>query len=133
MSIVSTIDDKNRVTIHTATGNLTYEELVQTLESFYRNDRAPENVLWDGRNASLVNLTKDQLKQLGAYTRKFKQQGMTVKGGKRAIVAPANVDYGLARMIGAFKDLMAEDIKFEVRTFRSYDDAMAWLKEGNNT
>jgi hypothetical protein len=133
MSIVSNIDDKNRITIHTATGNLTFEELVQTLESFYRNDSAPENVLWDGRNASLVNLTQDQLKQLGAYTRKFKEQGMTVKGGKRAIVAPANVDYGLARMIGSFKDLMAKDIKFEVRTFRSYDDALEWLKNSGNT
>ena len=131
MPIVSNIDHKNQITIHTASGNLTYEELVQTLESFYRNDDAPENVLWDGRKASLVNLTQEELKQLGAYTKKFQEQGLIVKGGRRALVAPANVDFGLARMIGSFKDLMAEDIKFEIRTFRSYDDAMAWLKGGS--
>lgn len=130
MPIVSTIDKKNGITIHTASGNLTYDELVRTLESFYRNENAPENVLWDGRNASLVNLSQEELKLLGAYTKRFKDQGIAVKGGRRALVAPASVDYGLARMIGAFKDLLAEDIKFEVRTFRSYEEAMSWLKDG---
>ncbi|MEX1138151.1 MAG: hypothetical protein WEF53_02245 [Bacteroidota bacterium] len=133
MPIVSTIDKRNRITIHTASGNLTCEELVHTLEAFYRNEDAPENVLWDGRNASLVNLSQEELKQLGTYTKKFKEQGLTVKGGRRALVAPANVDFGLARMIGSFKDLLAEDIKFEVQTFRSYEDAMTWLQSGRES
>lgn len=127
MPVTSTIDRENGITIHTATGNLTFGELAQALESFYRNDDAPENVLWDGRNASLVNLNQDELKRLGAYTKKFKEEGMNVKGGKRAIVAPATVDYGLARMIESFKGLLAQEIKFDVRTFRSYDEAMTWL------
>ncbi|MEX2115896.1 MAG: VOC family protein [Bacteroidota bacterium] len=78
MPIVSTIDQKNQITIHTASGNLTYDELVQTLEAFYRNEHAPESVLWDGRNASLINLTHDQLKKLAVYTKKFHEQGLTV-------------------------------------------------------
>lgn len=62
MPIHTTIDKERNITVHTAMGNLTYEELVQTLELFYRNTGAPENVLWDGRQASLVNLTAAQLK-----------------------------------------------------------------------
>lgn len=50
-----------------------------------------------------------------------------MKGGRRALLAPAAVDYGLARMIGSFKDLLAEDIKFEVRIFRTYQEAIDWL------
>jgi hypothetical protein len=127
MPIVTTIDRERNITVQTASGNLTYEELVQTLESFYRNRDAPENVLWDGRQASLTGLSAAQLKQLGVYTKKFQQEGISVKGGKRAHLAPASVDYGLARMIGSFKDLLAEDIKFEVRTFRTYQEAIDWL------
>jgi len=127
MPIVTSIDRQLGITIHSASGNLTYEEVVQTLESFYTDPNAPGNVLWDGREASLVNLNQDQLKELGSYTRKFQNQGIAVKGGKRALLAPKNVDYGLARMIGSFKDLLAEDIEFEVRTFRTYEEAMAWL------
>lgn len=127
MPIITTIDRERNITVHTATGNLTYEELVGTLESFYRNSDAPENVLWDGRGASLVNLTPEQLKKLGAYTKKFRDEGLEVKGGRRALLAPASVDYGLARMIGSFKDLLAQDIKFDVRTFRTYEEALEWL------
>ncbi|MEP0821433.1 MAG: hypothetical protein HRF44_01160 [Ignavibacterium sp.] len=127
MPIHTTIDKERNITVHTATGNLTYEELVQTLESFYRNTDAPENVLWDGRQASLVNLTAGQLQQLATYTKKIQREGLAVKGGRRALLAPASVDYGLARMIGSFKDLLAEDIKFEVRTFRTYQEAIDWL------
>lgn len=128
MPITTTIDTERNITIHTASGNLTYDELTQTLEFFYRNTDAPENVLWDGRQASLVGLTAAQLKQLALYTKKFRREGISVKGGRRALLVAASVDYGLARMIGAFKDL-ADDIKFEIRTFRTYKEALDWLME----
>lgn len=52
---------------------------------------------------------------------------MEVKGGRRALLAPTSVNFGLARMISSFKDLLAQDIKFDVRTFRTYEEALEWL------
>src|SRR5262245_22008286 len=43
---------------------------------------------------------------------------------RTAIVAPADVSYGLARMYEAYQEPTAG----ELRVFRSLDDALAWLR-----
>lgn len=127
MPIQTTVDKERNLTVHTLTGVVTYDEIVKTLESFYRGKGQPENVLWDGRGASISNLSHEQLKELAVFTKKFKKLGIPVKGGKRALVARSDVDFGLARVINSLKDALAGDLPFEVRTFRTVEEAIEWL------
>lgn len=129
MPIETRVEKEKNLTIHTATGALTFSEIVKTLEAFYRSEGFTENVLWDGRRATLKDLSHEQLNDLPIYSRKFKQLGIPIKSGKRALVVSSSVDFGLARIINSFKDTMGADIPLEVRTFRTIEEALRWLTE----
>jgi hypothetical protein len=51
-------------------------------------------------------------------------------GGKTAIVAPADITFGLIRMYEFVTDV--QDLAFETRTFRSATEADEWLLNTEN-
>ena len=133
MPITTSVDAERNLTIHTMSGRLTFKEITQTLDTFYRKEHYPQFVLWDGRDATIVDLSQDEIRQLAVYSKRFKDLGYAIPNGKRALLAPTSVDYGLARMIGSLKDILASDVPFEVRTFRDHDEAVAWLTDGKTS
>lgn len=129
MPIKTRVEKEKNLTIHTATGSLSFSEIVKTLEGFYKSEHYTDNVLWDGRGATIAELSHEQLQELAVYSRKFRHQGIPLKVGKRALVVSSNIDFGLARIINSFKDTLGEDIPFEVRTFRTIEEGMKWLAD----
>jgi hypothetical protein len=54
-----------------------------------------------------------------------KEIAKATKGGKRAIVAPTDLQFGIARMYETFTEVYKHSVPHKV--FRSKDEAMEWL------
>jgi hypothetical protein len=85
------------------------------------------NALWDVRQAKLTNLKSSDMESItaliGQYTHRFEER----KGGKSAVVASSDLQYGLSRVLGAFYEI--EDFPIQLQTFRQIDEAMKWLDQ----
>jgi len=93
------------------------------MKHFYEGTIAPptKRVLWDLSNASVASITADHVSQI-AYLSLENEDVM--KGGKTAVVASKDIDFGLARSFeaqtaGEQRDLMV---------FRTYKEAAEWLE-----
>jgi len=129
MPIKTIIDRKYDITIHIASGDLAFAEIVNALKSFYERPDLPENVIWDGRNATLKNLDLKELEQIAVFPLRYRDRKEGIKAGKRALVAPKDLDFGLSRIIDNFKEDQGENLPFELEIFRSYDEALKWILE----
>ena len=72
--------------------------------------------LWDLREVTEISVTPDTVRQL-ASARSFKP------GARRAVVAPNDLAFGLARMF----QLLHDEAPEEFRVFRSVKGARSWL------
>ena len=110
---------KAGLTVFTATGPVSVEDVVDAITSFYENGKTLDS-LWDLRDAQLKDFPTDGARKISQVASQYKQERA---GGKTAIVAPRDVDYGISRMHQAY---MA-DFPWEFEVFRSIDDACGWL------
>jgi len=78
--------------------------------------------LWDFTSASYPNISIEDLREFSFIARKY---GSSKQGGKTAIVAPKDLEYGLSRMFKTMTEIV--EVPFEVHVFRSLDEAMLWL------
>jgi hypothetical protein len=129
MSISTEIDKSRKLTVYTVTGQVSLDELLNSLEGFYESPEVTLNVLWDGRNAKLKPLSLVDITKIASYRGRHKDHRENRRGGKTAIVAPEHVDSGVFSMAEMFKKTMAAKLSYEVRAFRSIDDAVTWLGE----
>lgn len=51
------------------------------------------------------------------------------RGGKTAITAPGNLEYGMARMYEILADAYAHPVT--IRAFRTREEALQWLREAS--
>jgi hypothetical protein len=79
-------------------------------------------VLWDVRDATIVQLSTEDLIELARFSRKLQ----TVRGtGKAAILVSGEVDFGVARMFQAYADALP----WETMVSRDLKEVMEWLGE----
>jgi len=127
MPITSQVDKTKKLIIYTLTGELTLDEIQSTIKSFWEAHELTLNALWDARSAKLTNLKSSDMESLtaliGQYRHRFKER----KGGKSAIVASSDLQYGLSRIVGAFYTI--ENFPTQLQTFRQIDEAMEWLDQ----
>lgn len=119
MSASYRIDSSQRMIFSSATGVLTDDDLL-THQDRVTNDPGFDptfSQLWDFRHVSDVEVTNATLQEL-AGARSFRA------GAKRAVVAPKDVLYGMARMFQMLHGEAPEDL----RVFRSIDEARNWLR-----
>ena len=57
MPISTEIDKSRKLTVYTVTGQVSLDEILNSLEGFYESPEVTLNVLWDGRNAKLKPLS----------------------------------------------------------------------------
>ncbi len=129
MPIKTVLDTDKDVTIHIASGDLTFDEIAKAITLFYENPKMPEKVIWDGRHASLKNFTSSELEKIATYPLRFNTEKTKIKGGMRAIVAPRDLDYGLSRVIQMFTGIAGEELPYEIKVFRSMEEATKWIDE----
>ena len=119
--IETVVDEHNDLTIHKCIGEIGTEEYKKAILSFYKGSPT-KNVVWDFSNTSLAETTTEGIKQLSLMVQKL---GTARKNGKSAVVAPGDLEYGMARMFQLLTD--NGQIPFMIRVFRSFDAAKQWL------
>jgi len=123
MSITSKIHKSRQLITIIATGKIPSNEIVDTVESFYKNQRS-NNVLWDFRYADLEALLfSDELENI--MTSLTKLNWKLQRAGKTAIVALKNLWFSLARMYSTFVEI--KDLSHIIQVFRFMDEAIKWL------
>ena len=119
-------DPERQLTVFNCSGELTRTELYNAIISFLK-ETPTQYELWDFTNARFPTVSKEDLRDSAFLGRKY---GSNKRGGKNAIVAPENLEYGLSRMFKMMAEIV--EVPFEVRVFRSLDEATLWLFEKNH-
>jgi len=121
--IETIIYPKKKYTIQECSGYLTTEELFETAKSFFGCSHTPY-VIWDFSFAQMINITLQTFQKLvSIWIKQRARRG----GGKTAIIAPVNLEYGFSKM---FKTIPAlKKASFETRVFGSLGEAKQWFFE----
>jgi len=121
------IEQPQQLTIITGTGELSYDEVLNTIRSFYA-ESPTLNVLCDLRQASAERISSSQVNQIAELIQKLKR---VRKGGRTAIVSSRDVTFGVARMLEALINIPNDDFAYELRVFRKIKDANRWLSKND--
>ena len=122
--IETTVDNKNDLTIHKCLGSLTDNEFITVIHTFY-DGKPTMNTAWDFSKCSLDGTSSVFLKQAANLVHRLSQN--TRKGGKTAVIASQDLEYGLSRMFQIITE--DEGIPFNIKVFRTADEASQWLLE----
>lgn len=121
MAIETTLDPDENLTVHVVIGFVSEEEMNGVLEDFY--DGQPTALfLWDMSQAELAHVTPEMLQK---FVHRAAELGVSRRGGRTAVVAPGDLQFGLGRMSETFAEI--ESTPFSFCVFRSRQDAMRWL------
>ena len=112
------IDTELGIVFSFGTGTVTDEDLLNHQESVGRDPLFHPGMsqLLDGRGVTDVKVTPQGVRSLISVN-------LYGKGSKRALVAPNDIIFGMARMY----ELSRIDAEDEFRVFRSIDQAREWL------
>ncbi len=113
--------DQN-LTIFMASGQLTYEDQMSVLKTFYQNDPTL-HVIWDLTRISGQRITADELQKIIAYTKKHDHKRT---GGTTALVVTNQLDFGIARMSSTLAEI--EHTPWEIVSFSTLDDALSYIR-----
>jgi hypothetical protein len=119
--IEKNVDTQHNLTIHRASGKITSQELLSSINSFY--DGSPTlYTLWDFSKAALSSISNESIRQMFSLVQ---NRGTNRQNGKTAIVATKDLEYGMSRMF----QIMSTDneFPFTIKVFRSYDEAIQWI------
>ncbi len=123
MLITSKIDPSKQLSTFIATGKISSNEIVETIESFYKKQPS-NNVLWDFRYADFKALIfSNELENI--TTSFFKSNWKLKKAGKTAIVAPNDLWFSVARMYAKIAEI--KNLSHIIQIFRFMDEAIKWL------
>ncbi len=127
MPITSKIDSSKQLSTFIATGKISSNEIVETIESFYKKQPS-NNVLWDFRYADFKALIF--FNELENITTTFTKLNWKLqKAGKTAIVAPNDLWFSVARMYAKFAEI--NNLSHIIQVFRFMDEAIKWLGSEN--
>jgi hypothetical protein len=122
MPIETRIDSAAGLRTHIVSGEMDFDALSSTLEGVYSDpDFLPDlNVLWDLRDAILTVFSSGDVSRVvdvvkGNWT-----------GARAALVVGRDADFGMARMYELQHDTSSSG---EVRVFRDFEEATAWVME----
>jgi len=126
MPIETEYDAKAGLRIHTVSGDFSFDELRETLETLYSHPGFDPDAdsLWDLRRAKVDFSAKD-VRVLAEFVATNWGGG----GQSRAvIVASKDFEFGMARM---YQAVLEDQTPNPVRVFREIDQAKRWLVEGD--
>jgi hypothetical protein len=122
-SVTVEFDPVSKITAAIGRGRVTASDLLAALDAFY--DNAPTLLaLCDLSDADLGSLTTEEL---GRIVQSTERRAEVRRGGKTAIAAPGDLEYGMARMYEILADAHAHPVT--IRAFRRREEALLWLRE----
>lgn len=111
----------NDVTIQKIVGEPTFDETIEIFIEYYIK-QSTRHVLWDLTAASMQSYKFEDLDRFGDFMMKFAKQR---EGGKTAIVASRELEYGLARTITSMAE--SKNMIITIHAFRTYSEGAKWL------
>jgi hypothetical protein len=124
MNIKITIDESQDLTIHDVSGLISEREMYAALEKFYQQEPT-SHLLWDMSQTVVAHVTPDMLR---GFVGRSTELGKHRQGGRTAIVATEDLQFGLARMSAAYAEF--QSAPYSIRVFRSREEALRWLTSG---
>jgi hypothetical protein len=115
------IDLEKDLTIHTASGELSADEILRKIRSYYEGE-VTRLLMWDLADADVRNLSASDVQEFVNLTNALTAPRA---GGKTALVVSTTLAYGMSRMYEISKDVSDDQIGH--RTFRDRKAALEWL------
>ena len=123
MPIKSHTDQSKQLTVFTGTGEISYSEIQNAIDSFYEGTHTI-NVLWDLRKTNVSKITSDQVNQIANLL--YQYNGIR-EGVRTSLITPEDITYGLSRMLISLLEVKEKNLPINMRVFRDYKEAMNWL------
>jgi hypothetical protein len=117
------IDQTKQLTVFTGTGEISYSEVRDAIDSFYAGTHTL-NVLWDLRSANVSKITSEQVDQIANLL--YQYNGIR-KGVRTSLITPKDITFGLSRMLISLLEVKEKDLPINMHVFRTYEEAMNWL------
>jgi len=119
------VDADTQLSIAVFHGMISANDIISAQEQFY--SKSPTlNILVDFSQIEAFDVTPEMLTQMLNVAKK---NGKPRIGGKTALLFSKDSFFGMGRMYDIKAEL--EGLPFLVRTFRSKDEALAWLSDIN--
>jgi hypothetical protein len=125
MPITLKVDKKRNLTIFSLTGELTMNEILGALKSFWEGRELTLNTLWDTRNAVVTKLKSSEIGNIARFIGQYRNRFEERKNGKAAIVATTDLQYGLSRILETL--YQRENVPIKLQPFRTMEEAIQWL------
>ena len=113
-----------KLTKFTVEGAISITDVVNAITKFYEDGTVTKNVLWDLTDGKANAIQSSELENIVTLRKGFAHLR---KGGKTAILAPADIEYGMSRMVELMTQFKEEII--ETRVFRTLEESNQWLSE----
>jgi len=120
-NIDTQIDTQKDLTIQIVTGEITAQEIIAAIESYYQGV-ATRLILWDISQASLKKIRSEEVAQVAKLTQKYSRLR---ERGKTALLFSSELGFGLGRMYDINQDVERSELTH--MSFRNRDEALAWL------
>lgn len=120
-----TIDTANNTVVFTVGDTFTFQQFQDAFERTLHDERYDKNmnILWDLRAVRTVSMirNKSELYMIRDYVKQNSDHYGT--GFEMAIVTSSDLMFGFARMY----EMISEELPFDRRAFRDFDEACIWL------
>jgi len=115
-------DDVMDLTVHVGTGKVTVDQWIAELVE--TDARGPtRHQIWDFSAADLSNMS---LEGIRSVARLVSDRPSLDTGGRIAIVASSDLEFGLCRQYEALVECL--NLSIEIHAFRDMDQARAWIR-----
>ena len=128
MPIERQFDPAQSLLICTATGDLTFDQVIDLQKEYFEKYLA-KNVILDLSLASFKKFETRDIEVIADIS--DTKRGLRPANSKTAIVATSPVAYGLARMYAIFSEF--KELPWELDVFESMDEALDWIGPGDMT
>ena len=118
---------RSDLTTLTVKGEITADEIKETILA-HNQAAVTKYVLWDLGQATAKAIQSSEIGSIVHATQEFTKSR---KGGKTAIVASSDINFGLSRMYDILHELSHSDVPH--MTFHSKEEALKWLTEKEKT
>lgn len=122
-TIETHIDPEIDLTIHTASGVISPDEILRKIRSYYEEGEVTRLLMWDLTDADVRNISASDVQAFVDLTNALTEPRT---GGKTALVVATSLAYGMGRMYELSKDAFDER-GIGHGTFHDRKAALEWL------
>ena len=115
------IDTEHDLTTFNCSENLTEQEILNEIHAFYRG-HITKHTIWHLGSSSSNSISTSAFRTIFETIHSLKDPR---RGGRTAIVASKDLEYGLGRMMQTWADI--DEFPYEIEVFRILEEAREWL------